>query len=157
MPERLIRKAKLADIGKVHRMVNYYADTKGNLLPRSIAELSEHIRDFVVAEEDEQLLGCCALHIVWDDLGEVRSLVVEESAQGRHIGEALLLSAIKEAQDLGLPKLFVLTYIPDFFCKYGFEVVNKSKLPHKIWSECIRCPKFPDCDEVALILDLSRT
>ncbi|MBU4129023.1 N-acetyltransferase [bacterium] len=146
----MIRKAKASDVGKIQKLINAYA-RGGALLPRSLNELYENIRDFFIWEEGGSILGCCALHIAWEDLAEIKSLTVSKRARGRGIGSRLLQSVLSEAKDLGMKKVFALTNQEKFFKKNGFKKIKKEKLPHKIWGECIRCPKFPDCDEVAMI------
>ncbi|GAB6184365.1 N-acetyltransferase [Thermodesulfovibrio hydrogeniphilus] len=147
-----IRKAKISDIKTIHKLINEFAK-KGEMLPRSLNELYENVRDFYVAEENE-IKGVCALHILWEDLAEVRSLVVKKEYQKSGIGTKLVKKCLQEAKSLELKRVFVLTYIPDFFKKIGFKEVDKSKLPQKIWGDCIRCPKFPECDETALIYEI---
>lgn len=145
-----IRKAKIHDVKTIHKLINDFAK-KGEMLPRSLNELYENIRDFYVAEEDNEIQGVCALHILWEDLAEVRSLVVKREYQKRGIGSDLVKKCLREARFFGVKNVFVLTYVPDFFKKLGFKEIEKSKLPQKIWGDCIKCPKFPECDEVALI------
>lgn len=145
-----IRKAKIQDIKKIQKLINEFAK-KGEMLPRSLNELYENIRDFFVAEEGNEIKGVCALHILWEDLAEVRSLVVKRDYQKKGIGSDLVKKCLSEAKSFGVKNVFVLTYIPDFFKRLGFTEIDKSKLPQKIWGDCIKCPKFPECDEVALI------
>lgn len=145
-----IRKAKIQDIKKIQKLINEFAK-KGEMLPRSLNELYENIRDFFVAEEGNEIKGVCALHILWEDLAEVRSLVVKRDYQKKGIGSDLVKKCLREAKSFGVKNVFVLTYIPDFFKRLGFTEIDKSKLPQKIWGDCIKCPKFPECDEVALI------
>ncbi len=149
----MVRKANINDAKDIQTLINNYAE-RGLMLPRSLSELYEGIRDFFVYEEERKILGCCALHIVWEDLGEVKSLVVEESRQGGGIGKKLLFACLDEAKNLKIKKIFVLTYEMDFFKNFGFKELEKSQLPHKIWSECLKCVKFPNCEEQALILNL---
>lgn len=146
----MIRKAKIEDIPVVQALINNEAK-KGYILPRSLTYLYENLRDFWVAEIEGEVQGCIALHIVWKDLAEIKSLVVKEEIRGQGIGKQLVEEAIKEAREYGIKKIFVLTYIPEYFLKFGFIPIDKSQLPHKIWSECINCPKFPDCQESAMI------
>ena len=146
----MIRKARFSDIEEIQRLINRYA-REGALLPRSLNELYENIRDFFVWKEKGKLLGCCALHISWEDLAEVKSLAVSRRVRKKGIGNRLLQSALSEAKGLGIKRVFALTNQEKFFKKNGFKKIKKEKLPHKIWGECIRCPKFPDCDEVAMI------
>lgn len=148
-----IRKALTPDIKTIHKLINEFAK-KGQMLPRSLNDLYENIRDFIIAENDGDILGVCALHILWEDLAEIRSLVVKNEFQKKGIGKNLVKKCIREANKFGVKKVFVLTYIPDFFRKIGFKEIDKSKLPQKIWGDCIKCPKFPECDEIALIYNI---
>jgi len=149
----MVRKARLSDAEAIHSLVNSYAQ-KGLLLPRSISSVYEHIRDFWVYEEEGEVVGCCALQIVWEDLAEIRSLAVREDRKGEGIGRKLVEVCIKEAKELGIERVFSLTYARDFFEALGFRVVDKSVLPHKVWGDCVNCVKFPSCDEIAVILEL---
>ncbi|RJO64448.1 MAG: N-acetyltransferase [Candidatus Omnitrophota bacterium] len=137
----------------IQGLINSFAK-KDLMLARSLNELYETIRDFWIYEDKGKIVGCCALHISWDDLAEVKSLAVKKEKQHKGIGRELVLTCIGEARVLGAKKLFVLTYKPDYFKKFGFVKINHSQLPHKIWVECIRCAKFPDCQETALIKKL---
>lgn len=153
----MIGKAQLGDVKDLHRLVNSFAD-RGRMLALSLSELYDGIRDFAVACDEagpgRELVGCCALRVVWENLAEVRSLAVTEKAQGRGIGRALVERCLDEARSLGVARVFALTYIPEFFAKFGFALVDKADLPHKVWADCVKCPKFPNCDEVAVVLDL---
>jgi amino-acid N-acetyltransferase len=149
----MIRKANLEDVKKIKDLINYYAN-QDEMLPRSISELYENIRDFFVYVEKGRIYGCCALRICWESLAEIKALAVAKSRWGRGIGTKLIEECLREARKLKVEKLFALTYKPDFFKKFGFKRVPKSRLPHKVWSECIKCPKFPNCDEVALVKEL---
>ena len=148
------RKAKLVDAKAIHNLINTAA-AAGAVVPQSLSEIYESIRDFLVAEENGKVTGCCRLHIAWEDLAEVRSLVVLPTKQKKGIGAKLLQATLKEAKQLALPKVFALTSQPEFFQKYGFERISRKYLPHKIWGDCLKCPKFPKCDEVALWKKLS--
>jgi amino-acid N-acetyltransferase len=150
-----IRKARIADLKEVHKLINEFA-RKGEMIPRSLNELYEKIRDFLVVEDKGKISGVCALHILWEDLAEVRSLAVRKELQGKGIGRRLVKECLKEAKALGIKRVFALTYSSDFFEKLGFKEIDKSDLPQKIWSDCVRCPKFPECDEHALILNLKK-
>ena len=145
----LIRKATIDDIEPIKNIINGYAK-KEMMLPRSIGELHECIRNFHVYEMDGTVLGCCALQAVWEDLGEILSFAVAPDHRGGGIGSLLLQATMEDGIKLGIHKVFTLTYVPDFFEKRGFERIEKSALPHKVWLGCIKCPKFPDCNEVAL-------
>ncbi len=149
----MIRKAQISDVKEIQKLLITFA-SQGDMLSRSLSEIYESLRDFYVFEEDGNLLGVAALHIVWDDLAEVRSVAVIEDAGRKGIGSKLVQACIAEACELGLKRIFCLTYKPDFFGKLGFHLVDKAELPHKVWGDCIKCVKFPDCDENAMILDL---
>ncbi|MBT0665592.1 N-acetyltransferase [Geobacter pelophilus] len=149
----MLRKAILTDIKPIQKLLAHYAG-KGDMLSRSLSELYESMRDFYVVEEDGVLLGAAALHVVWDDLAEVRSVAVAEEAGRKGVGTQVVQACIDEARVIGLKRVFCLTYKPDFFAKFGFRIVDKSELPHKVWGDCIKCAKFPDCDEIAMIMEL---
>jgi amino-acid N-acetyltransferase len=146
----MIRKAKICDIKQIRGLVNSFAK-KELMLPRSLNELYENIRDFWVAEEKGRIIGCAGLHISWDDLAELKSVAVLKNRQGRGIGRLLVLACLEEAKNIGARKVFALTYKPGFFRRFGFKKVAHKRLPHKIWAECINCCKFPDCQETALL------
>jgi amino-acid N-acetyltransferase len=146
-----VEKAKISDVQRIHELVNSFAD-KGEMLPRALSEIYENLRDFfVIRDRGKQVIGCVALHINWADLAEIKSLAVSEDKQAKGLGSILIEACLDEAKELGIPTVFCLTYKPAFFEKYTFHRVDKMELPRKVWSECYRCPKFPDCDEVALI------
>ncbi|MBN2106520.1 MAG: N-acetyltransferase [Deltaproteobacteria bacterium] len=151
----MIRKASINDVRSMHGILTHYA-AKGLLLGRSLSDLYAQLRDFIIVEDDvtHELVGTCSLRICWEDIAEIRSLAVREDYHGKYLGRKMVETCIREARDLGLKKLFVLTYVPPFFEKLGFSPVDKSVLPHKVWGDCIKCVKFPDCDEEALILEL---
>ena len=148
-----VEKAKIQDVPQIHRLINSFAD-KGEMLPRPLSEIYENIRDYFVIKQGEQVIACAALHIMWSDLAEIKSVAVAEDSQQQGIGTQLVEACIKEAKLLGIPTVFCLTYRPAFFEKFGLSQVDKMELPRKVWTECYRCPKFPDCDEVALICNL---
>ena len=148
-----IEKAKISDVPQMHKLINHFAE-KDEMLPRSLSELYENMRDCFVAKDGDKLLGCVALHVFWSDLAEIRSLAVAEGSRDKGIGAELVRACMKEAEELGITTLFCLTYHPDLFKKFDFLQVDKMELPRKVWTECYRCPKFPDCDEVALIYNL---
>ncbi len=149
----MLRKAQIGDVKEIQKLLTLYA-SRGDMLSRSLSELYEALRDYYVEVEEGQLLGTAALHIVWDDLAEVRSVAVAENVGRKGVGSRLVTACIEDARSLGLKRVFCLTYKPDFFAKFGFRLVDKSELPHKVWGDCIKCVKFPDCDENAMILDL---
>jgi amino-acid N-acetyltransferase len=148
-----IRKAGVRDIKEIQQLINKFA-RQDLMLPRALNELYENIRDFWVYERNGRVIGCCALHICWEELAEIKSLAVERGRWKQGIGKKLVETCIEDAVGLGAESVFVLTYQPGFFEKMGFRRVSHSKLPHKIWAECIHCPKFPDCKEVALLRKL---
>jgi amino-acid N-acetyltransferase len=148
-----VEKAKIDDAQRIHELVNSFAD-KGEMLPRALSEIYENLRDFfVVRDKNGELAGCVALHINWADLAEIKSLAVSEDKQTKGLGSVLIKACLDEAKELGIPTIFCLSYKPAFFEKYSFRRVDKMELPRKVWSECYRCPKFPDCDEVALVFE----
>ncbi len=151
----MIRKARMSDVKGIHGLIAEYA-RKGDMLPRSLADIYENLRDYFIFEDDDgELVGSAAIHIMWEDLAEVRSLAVRDGKMRRGIGTQLVESCISEAIVLGIGRVFALTYKPEFFEKLGFHVVDKAELPQKIWTDCLKCSKFPDCDEVALVADFS--
>jgi len=145
-----IEKARISDATQMHKLINYFAD-KGEMLARPLSEIYENIRDYFVVKQGKLVIACAALHVNWLDLAEIKSVAVAEDSQGQGIGDQLVEACLREAKELGIPTVFCLTYKPAFFEKLGFSQLNKMELPHKVWSECYRCPKFPNCDEVALI------
>lgn len=155
-------KAEIADAKDIHDLINLYAQ-RGDMLPRTMGEVFENLRDFfVVRAEPEsgnagpgEFLGCTALHIVWSDLAEIKSLAVPEGVQARGLGSVLVSAAVNEARAIGLERVFALTYRPAFFERLGFVQADVMTLPRKVWNECYRCPKFPSCNEVALTLELN--
>lgn len=153
----MIRNARMGDIKEIYNLLQYFAD-KDLLLGRSLSSLYDQLKDFSVyveKDEDDQdhekLVGVCAFHICWDNLAEIRSLAVAEGYQGKGVGQQLVDKALTEADSYGITKVFTLTYQPEFFRKLGFKDIDKAELPHKVWSDCINCSKFPDCNEEALI------
>ena len=148
----IVRKARIGDVPAIQLLINNFAQ-KGKMLPRPLTDIYENIRDFFVFERNRNILGVCALSITWKDLAEIKSLAVLRKFQKKGIGSVLVKSALNEAGNMGIRRIFVLTYSPGFFRKMGFKKVKKDLLPHKIWGECIHCFKFPNCDEEAMILD----
>jgi len=144
-----VEKARISDATQMHTLINYFAD-KGEMLARPLSEIYENIRDYYVVREGERVLACAALHVNWSDLAEIKSVAVAEASQRQGIGNQLIEACLSEAKGLGIATVFCLTYKPAFFEKFGFSQVDKMDLPQKVWNECYRCPKFPNCDEVAL-------
>ncbi len=147
-----LRKATMTDVKAIYELLHQFAD-QGLLLGRSYSSLYDQLRDFQVAFDDDgqTMLGACALHISWENLAEIRSLAVVEDAQGKGVGSKLVQSCLEEAQSFGISKVFTLTYQPDFFSRFAFQPIDKGELPHKVWSDCVNCPKFPDCNEEAMV------
>jgi amino-acid N-acetyltransferase len=148
-----VDRARVSDANSMHQMISHFAD-KGEVLPRALSEIYEDIRDYFVVRNRGRVIACAALHVTWVDLAEIRSLAVAEQAQNQRIGSALVQACLEEAKELGIPRVFCLVRKPAFFKKHGFQLIDKKELPQKVWAECYRCPKFPDCDEVALICQL---
>jgi len=149
-----IQKAELAQAKEIHLLVKEAA-SEDKMLPRALGEIYESIRDFFVAiNESGNVIGCCALQITWDNLAEVRSLAVNKNDMKKGIGRALIECCIKEAKEMKIRRVFALTYVTELFTKIGFKKISKDELPHKVWTVCIKCHKFPDCDEQAVAIDL---
>ena len=148
-----VRPAAIGDVPTIHYLVETYASL-GNLLPRSMNELYRHLRDFFVVEIDGRIAGCGALEIFTESLGEIRSLVVDDAFKGQGLGKLMVERLIEEARTLGLTRLMALTYVPEFFHTLGFTTVPKDTLPEKVWNVCVKCYKFNNCDEIAVVLDL---
>ncbi|MBQ2114371.1 MAG: N-acetyltransferase [Selenomonadales bacterium] len=145
------RKAKFTDVEAIHAIVNGYAE-EGQMLARARNVLYETLRDMTVAEEDGKIVGVGALHLTWDALAEVRTLAVAKEYSRRHIGTRIVERLLQEAKEIGVKTVFTLTYRPDFFGTLGFVETSKESLHHKVWKDCINCPKFPNCDEIAMTL-----
>jgi amino-acid N-acetyltransferase len=145
-----IEKARIGDVPQMHELINYFAD-KGEMLARPLSEIYENIREYFVVKEEERVIACAALHVSWSDLAEIKSVAVAEDSQKKGIGDRLIEACLKEAEELGIPTVFCFTYQPAFFKRHKFVDIDKMELPRKVWTECYRCPKFPDCDEIALI------
>jgi amino-acid N-acetyltransferase len=147
------RKAKMTDIENLHALVNSYAQ-EGLMLARSRSMLYEALREFTVVEEEGEFIGTGGLHIIWEDLAEIRALALTKKAIGKGIGRQLVERLVVEAKELGIPKVFALTYQKKFFEKCGFRLIDKDQMSPKVWKECINCPKFPNCDEFAMIREI---
>jgi amino-acid N-acetyltransferase len=150
-----VEKARISDATEIQRLINDFA-ARGQMLARPLSEIYENIRDYYVVRQDGRVAACVALHINWEDLAEIKSLAVKDEFQKKGIGEKLVAACVKEAQEIGIPSVFCLTYTVPFFQKCGFSIVDKAQLPHKVWGECYSCPKFPNCDEQALIYRASQ-
>lgn len=148
------RKPTFADVDEIHDLIASYA-SQGLMLPKPHSTLYETLREFVVAEdiESKKIVGVGALHLTWNELAEVRSMAVDENFSRHGIGSAIVKKLLEEGREVGVTKFFTLTYRPEFFKSLGFELTTKESLPHKIWKECIDCPKFANCDEIAMTLE----
>jgi len=154
--EVVVEKATISDAEEMHQLINFFAD-RDEMLPRALSDIYENIRDYFVVRQGGRVTGCAALHVMWSDLAEVKSVAVVEGSQRQDIGSRLVEACLNEARALGLPTVFCLTYKPAFFQKFGFSEVDKIELPRKVWTECYHCSKFPDCEEVALICNLEKS
>ena len=149
----MIRRATIKDVKAIQSALEHYAK-EGLLLPRSLNDLYDNLRDFIVYQKEEKIFGVSALHVCWEDLGEIRSLAVLPPQTRQGIGRQLVYNCEKDAAELGLKRVFTLTYQESFFARLGYQTIDKNQLPHKIWGDCLKCVKFPDCDEIAMIKDL---
>lgn len=149
----MLRKARVRDVAQIRQLINVYAQQE-LMLPRAIGELYENIRDFFVIEKEDRIIACGALHVTWEEYGEILSLAVHTAETRKGHGSRIIDACLKEAPELGIKHLVTLTYAQEFFENHGFNVVDKSTLPHKLWSMCVNCPRFPDCDEIAMIKEL---
>lgn len=149
----LIRKAKISDVEEIHKLISHYA-AEGQMLARARTTLYEGIRELSVVEIDGKVVAAGSLHVLWSDLAEIRALAVAPEYIRKGLGKALVETFLKEARDLELPRVFALTYKPEFFAKCGFRLIDKEDLPQKVWKECVNCPQFPNCEESAVILEL---
>ncbi|MEN8126505.1 MAG: N-acetyltransferase [Planctomycetota bacterium] len=144
-----IRDAKIGDVRRIHELINTYAEVE-RMLFASVSDIYEKLLTFVVAEDDGQVVGCCAVGVLWEDLAEIKSLAVDQGYFGKGIGRALVAACTDKARQLGLKKVFTLTLEPAFFERMNFVRVEKSALPMKVWSDCTYCSKQDHCDEIAL-------
>ena len=149
-------RARLSDVPAIHRLVQYWADETGDVLPRTEGEIYETLRDFMVLRDGDQLVAAGALHIEWKDLAEIKSLVVDPKQRGRGLGRIVVEALLNEARAMSLRTVFALTTTPVFFETLGFQQAAVSAFPRKVWNECLRCPKYDRCDEVALAIDLGK-
>ena len=149
----MLRGAHINDVEQMNKLVNHFAQ-RDLMLARPLGELYENIRDYYVYVENGSIVGCAALHVFWKDLAEIKSIAVEVGHQNKGIGKQLIQKCLEEGKALGISRLFVLTYIPEFFERMGFKLIDKDLLPHKIWTECVKCYKFPDCGEVSLVIEI---
>lgn len=149
----MIRHAKIYDAPIIQQIVNKYAK-KGEMLQVSLNDIYEKILEFIIFEEDGITKGVCALHPTWSDTAEIRSLAVVEEYKRQKIGYSLVDYSLKWGKQIGFVKIFALTYRQDFFESCGFKKTEIDSLPKKIWTDCLKCPKYPDCDETAVIIEI---
>lgn len=150
----MIRKARVSDVVVMKQIISSYSKDE-LMLARSLSEMYENIRDYYVCEINEKVVSCCALHVVWEDLAEILALAVKPECSRKGMGTKLVSACLEDAEDLGMKEVFALTYVPEFFATLGFKIVDKNSLPRKIWSGCLRCPKFPDCNEIAVVKSIN--
>ena len=150
----MMRKARISDVKEIQKLINHYAKNE-EMLPRSLSQIYEQLQNFYVVELKKKIAACCELFITWEDLAEVKSLAVAPNYIGKGFGSALVKKCISTAKQLGVKKVFALTFKPEFFLKLGFKIVSKDVMPHKIWFECVKCPLFPDCNEVPVMKEIS--
>jgi len=150
-----VRSAKISDAKAINALINSYAE-RDRMLFRSMADIYENLQTFIVAELDNNIVGCCALEVIWSDLAEIKSLAIDGAYKGKGIGNKLVAAAVEQGVKLGVPRVFALTLEPAFFEKSGFEIVEKEALPMKVWSDCARCSKQQCCDEIAVIISVLR-
>ncbi|TWI71601.1 N-acetylglutamate synthase [Desulfobotulus alkaliphilus] len=152
----MVRHATIKDIQTIYRLLQFFGN-RGEMIPRPLSALYDHVRDFVVyiSPETGMVAGCCALQFCWEDLAEIRSLAVDVAHQGKGVGKMMVETLVEEARSFGITQLFTLTYQPVFFGKLNFNRIDRADLPLKIWSDCVHCVKFPDCDEIAMMRELS--
>lgn len=151
-----VERATVRDAEAIHRLINFWA-ARGDMLPRTMGETYENLRDFFVVREGGEAVACGALHITWADLAELKSLAVREDRQSAGYGSLIVRACVEEGRSLGLQRLFALTYRPGFFERLDWEQADVMGLPRKVWNECYRCPKFPGCNEIAMVIDLAST
>ncbi len=150
----LVRKAAVGDATGIQKLIRGFAD-RDEMLHRSMNELFETIRDFHVVEDNGEIVAVAAVHVTWDDLAELKCVAVSPEHQGRGLGKAVVQSCLDDAAAIGLRRVFALTYKPEFFAKFGFRIVDRNTLPHKVWGECIKCHKYPNCNEIAMMCNIT--
>ncbi len=153
MQTAVVRKAKVSDVPLIADIINRHAKN-GIMLPRPLSRIYDNVRDYSVVTDGDEVVGCGALHVMWSDLAEIRAVALRDEYIGKGLGRPLIEALMVEARELGIERVFVLTYQDKFFEHLGFRYIDKSELPHKIWSECVNCVHFPNCNEIAMLLDL---
>ncbi|GHT05705.1 acetyltransferase [Endomicrobiia bacterium] len=148
-----IRSARVMDVKEIHKLVEYHANNK-EMLHRSLSAIYENIQEFVVLESEDNIVGCGALHVSWENLAEIKALAVSDKYKGQGFGRKIVKILQDNAKNLGVSRIFALSFKPKFFIKLGYKIIPKETLPHKIWSECINCHLFSECGEVPLLITL---
>jgi amino-acid N-acetyltransferase len=146
-----IRPAKVMDVKEIHKLIEYHANNK-EMLHRSLSAIYENIQEFVVLENEDKIVGCGALHVSWENLAEIKALAISDEYKGQGFGRKIVKTLQYNAKNIGVSRVFALSFKPKFFIKLGYEVIPKETLPHKIWSECINCHLFSECGEVPLLI-----
>lgn len=147
-----VRRAMMKDVDAMLEIINEYAQ-QGLMLPRTKLSVCENLQSFIVAHDGDTVVGVAGLHILWEDLAEIRSLAIAEKAKGMGVGKHLVLHLVEQCRNLGIKRVLALTYQKAFFEKCGFWIVAKETLPQKVWKDCINCSKLPMCDEIAMIFE----
>jgi amino-acid N-acetyltransferase len=148
-----IRPARVTDVKEIHKLVEYHANNK-EMLHRSLSAIYENIQEFVVLEDEDKIVGCGALYVSWENLAEIKALAVSDKYKGQGFGRKIVEMLQDNAKNLGVSRVFALSFKPEFFIKLGYKIIHKETLPHKIWSECINCHLFSECGEVPLLIML---
>ena len=152
-PQFKIQRAALTDVPTIHALITPYAD-RNDMLHRPMSELYENIRDYLVIKQGDELLACASVHVLWSDLAEVKAVAVKEEYQSHGLGKMLMNRCFDDAREMGLATVFVLTHKMDYYAQFGFQQIDVMSLPRKVWGECLRCPKFPNCNEYAMVYHL---
>ena len=152
-PQFKIQRAALTDVPTIHALITPYAD-RNDMLHRPMSELYENIRDYLVIKQGDELLACASVHVLWSDLAEVKAVAVKEEYQSHGLGKMLMNRCFEDAREMGLATVFVLTHKMDYYAQFGFQQIDVMSLPRKVWGECLRCPKFPNCNEYAMVYHL---
>ena len=152
--EVIVRKAHMTDVDEIRKLVMTFAE-KQRMLPRSLRQIYDNLRNFFVGVNRQgEVVACGALQVSWKDLAEVKSVAVRSELHGTGLGRRIVETCLAEAAELKVPRVFVLSFVPEFFEKLGFHRMDKNELPHKVWTECVDCPLFPECGETALAIEI---
>ena len=152
--EIVVRKAHMGDVEAIRKLVMTHAEEQ-RMLPRSLRQIYDNLRNFYVGVNgQDEVVGCGALQVSWKDLAEVKAVAIRSDLQGYGLGRSIVETCLAEAAELGVPRVFALSFVPEFFEKLGFHRMDKNDLPHKVWTECVDCPLFPECGETALAIEI---